>query len=228
MQKSNRGYVVYPNEFSRRREKLELPNQVLYTPQQYKKLDDALEGGALITGEIYEYEKKTNTEKTLNNNDDTPIDIKSVLVKLHHYNARTKKRTTISVYAKDENIVFEMLRAIFPLENDRYLLNPIQAGASIALVTPLDDAEANDFYMRLLNDKFQVRLLSGNDFIKGNPTILESLRNISSRFISYETAREVKENPPFVISAATDIQAEAQEHEEYLTTENEYLKNFSS
>ncbi|MBS0617504.1 MAG: hypothetical protein JSR44_04905 [Spirochaetes bacterium] len=221
--RAKRGSVIYPHEFSRRRADSQVANQVKYTPDEYKKLKSIIDSGNLITGEIYEYEEKkktkngekANTEDENNNAADVPLDKKLVFVKLYHYNSATNKIVTLRIYSKPESIVIDMVRQVMAIETDRYLAYPINPGSRLALIAPLDAIAMNNFYMKLINEKFQVRALSGNDLTGGAANELAPLSSVVSTRVSYETVRDETPDKPLVLSPALDIEAAFAEEDDY-------------
>ncbi|MBV6492402.1 MAG: hypothetical protein LDLANPLL_00395 [Turneriella sp.] len=238
LQKANRGALIYPNEFSRRREKIKLKNQVLYKADEYKKLQDILDNGSLITGKIFEYEpknivlRKNNDKKIEPSTEMDGIDKRNVLVKLYHYNSATNYITTFWVYSKPETVVVDMVRRIFPLVGDRYLKAPIAAGSKVAVLATLNALELNQFYMELSRQRYRVHTLSGDDFTALAANDVEPLRSIQSRLVSYDAVRTLEEEPPFALSAAVDYSDDLADRNEYEAVReqmtNQFAKNFSS
>jgi len=223
--RAKRGSVIYPHEYSRRRADSQVANQIRYTPDEYKKLKSIIESGSLITGEIYEFEEKkkkkekdddaANADSENTNAADAPLDKKNVFVKLYHYNSATNKIVTLRIYSKPESIVIDMVRQVMAIETDRYLAYPIKPGSRLAVITPLDAVAMNNFYMKLIHDKFQVRALSGNDLTSGAANELAPLSNVVSTRVSYETVRDEIADKPLVLSPALDIEAAFAEEDEY-------------
>lgn len=224
--RAQKGRIMYPNEFIRLREENKIPSKILYTPDEYASIAKVLNGGSLVTGEIYEYEpKKPGEEKE----DETAVDIpkeKMVFVRIHHYNSETRKIVSFSVYSKPETIVIDLVRHLLPLEKDRYIVRPIAAGSKIAVVAPLDAVSLNNFLAYLMELKFDVRVASGNDYETLQPQELEPLREIRSNAISYSTAALPYELTVPALSAALDNEAEREAYNEFAALYSRKLTGF--
>ncbi len=214
--RAQKGRVIYPNEFNRLREEKKIASRVLYAPEEYTEIRKALEGGDLLTGEIFEYSEK---EKDEDGNEIEPTaevpDKKFVLVKLYHYNTTTGKLASFTVYSKPETIVIDLLRTILPLENDRYLSRPITAANKLAILTPLDAVPLNDFYISLLAKNFNVHALSGSDFSPTSPADLQPLRHLMTQRVSYYPPTQNLALVPPPLSAAGDNEVNRMEYNEY-------------
>lgn len=214
--RAQKGRVMYPNEFNRIREEKKIASRVLYTPDEYAEIKKAIEGGNLLTGEIFEYSEK---EKDEDGNEIEPTaeipDKKYVLVKLHHYNTTTGKLASFTIYSKPETIVIDLLRTILPLENDRYLSRPIAATSKLAILTALDPVPLNDFYISLMSKQYNVHPLSGSDFSVTSSSELQPLRQLVTQRVSYYTpALNLAVEPP-PLSAAGDNEANRVDYNEY-------------
>jgi TolB-like protein len=225
--RAQKGRVMYPNEFIRLREENKIPARILYTPEEYAALAKILNGGSLVTGEIYEYEpKKPGAEES---HDETVADVpkeKMVFVRIHHYNSETRKIVSFSVYSKPETIVIDLVRHLLPLEKDRYIVRPIAAGSKIAVIAPLDAVSLNNFLAYLMELKFDVRMASGNDYETLQPQELEPLREIRSNAISYSTAALPYELTVPPLSAALDNEAEREAYNEFAALYSKKLTGF--
>lgn len=224
--RAQKGRIMYPNEFIRLREENKIPSKILYTPDEYAAIAKVLNGGSLVTGEIYEYKPKKPGEET---DDETAVDIpkeKMVFVRIHHYNSETRKIASFSVYSKPETIVIDLVRHLLPLEKDRYIVRPIAAGSKIAVVAPLDAVSLNNFLAYLMELKFDVRMASGNDYETLQPQELEPLREIRSNAISYSTAALPYELTVPPLSAAVDNEAEREEYNEFAALYSKKLTGF--
>jgi TolB-like protein len=213
--RAQKGRVMYPNEFIRLRDENKIPAKVLYTPEEYASIAKVLNGGSLVTGEIYEYEPKKPGQES---EEEPAVDIpkeKMVFVRIHHYNSETRKIVSFSVYSKPETVVIELVRHLLPLEKDRYIVRPIAAGSKIVLLAPLDAVSLNNVLAYLLELKFDVRMATGNDYETLQPQELEPLREIRSNAISYSTPMSPYELSVPPLSPALDNVAERQEYNEF-------------
>ena len=224
--RAHKGRVMYPNEFIRLREVNKIPSKILYTPDEYAAIAKVLNGGSLVTGEIYEYEPKKPGQES---EEEPAVDIpkeKMVFVRIHHYNSETRKIVSFSVYSKPETIVIDIVRHLLPLEKDRYLWRPIPAGSKIVLLAPLDAVSLNNFLAYLLELKFDVRMATGNDYETLQPQELEPLREIHSNAISYSTAALPFELSVPPLSAAQDNEAEREAYNEFAALYSKKLTGF--
>lgn len=214
--RAQKGRIMYPNEFIRLREENRIPAKVLYTPDEYSAIAKILNGGSLVTGEIYEYEPKKPGQETTEEEiaEELPKE-KRVFVRVHHYNSETRKIVSFSIYAKPETIVIDLVRHLLPLEKDRYIVRPIPAGSKIAVLAPLDAVSLNNFLAYLMELRFDLRMVSGNDYETLQPHELEPLREIRSRAISYSTAALPYELVVPPLSAALDNEAERAAYNEF-------------
>lgn len=212
--RAQKGRVMYPNEFIKLREENKIAAKVHYSPEEYEQIGKLLDGGALVTGEIYEYEEKKEDDSDEATAEDLP-EKKLVFVRVHHYNAETKKVVSFSVYSKPENIVIDLVRNLLPLEKDRYIVRPITPNHKIAVLAPLEPVPLNDFYISLISQKFRVHALSGSEFTTFEPQELEPLRHMYSQRVSYNAAQEpgTIQTPP--LSAAADNEADRSAYNEY-------------
>ncbi|AFM12650.1 hypothetical protein [Turneriella parva] len=206
--RAKKGRVMYPNEFSRMRDEKKIASRVIYAPEEYAQISKLVEGGNLLTGEIFEYAEKAKDE---DGNEIEPTaevpDKKYVLVKLYHYSASTGKISAFTVYSKPETVVIDLLRTMLPLEKDRYLSRPITSASKLAIMAPLEPVELNDFYISLLSQKFKVHALSGSDFESTTPKDLQYTRHLVTQGVSYFAPMlTVSEMPP-PLSAAGDNEA---------------------
>ncbi len=225
--RAQKGRIMYPNEFIRLREENRIPAKILYTPDEYATIAKLLNGGSLVTGEIYEYEpKKPGEDKA---EEEAVADIpkeKMVFVRIHHYNSETRKIVSFSVYSKPETIVLDLVRHLLPLERDRYIVRPIAAGSKIAVVAPLDAVSLNNFLAYLLELKFDVRMASGTDYETLEPQKLDVLREIRTNAISYSTATLPFELTVPPLSPALDNEAEREAYNEFAALYSRKLLGF--
>lgn len=199
---------MYPNEFTRLREEKKIAARVIYSPDEYAQIAKLVEGGNLLTGEIFEYEEKAKDEDGNEIEATTEVpDKKYVLVKLYHYSAATGKITAFTVYSKPETVVIDLLRTMLPLEKDRYLARPITTASKLAIISPLAPVDLNDFYIGLISQNFRVHALTGNDFETTTTNDLHYTRHLVTQNVSYfAPALTVSESPP-PLSAAGDNEA---------------------
>lgn len=226
-QRAQRGRVMYPNEFDRLREENKIPAKVLYTPEEYATIAKFIDEGALLTGEIYEYNPEDENEDE--DDDDTTAQIEEmrVFVRLHHYNTKTKKLVSLNVDSTPENVVADLVRHILPLEEDRYLMRPIAAKSRITVIAPLDAPSLNNFLAYLLELQFDVRLAAGSDYTTLVPQELEPLREIQTSTVSYSTVAVQQEPVVPPLSVALDNAAERRDYNHFAALYTQNVAGFS-
>ncbi len=206
--RAKKGRVMYPNEFSKLREEKQIASRVIYTPDEYSQISKLIDGGNLLTGEIFEYAEK---EKDDEGNDIEPTaeipEKKYVLVRLYHYSSTTGKISSFTVYSKPETVVIDLLRTVLPLEKDRYLSRPITSASKLAVIAPLKAVELNDFYISLISQNFNVHPLSGLDFEASSSADLRLARHLMTQRVSYYSPLLVESVTPPALSAAGDNEA---------------------
>lgn len=225
-QRAQKGRVIYPNEFDLLREENKIPAKVLYTPDEYATIAKFIDEGALVTGEIYEYNPEDENE---DEDDDTTAQTEEtrVFVRLHHYNAKTKKLVSFNVDSTPENVVTDLVRYILPLEEDRYLMHPIAAKSRITVIAPLDAPSLNNFLAYLLELQFDVRLATGSDYTTLVPQELEVLREIQTSTVSYSTVAVQQELVVPPLSAALDNAAERRDYNHFAALYAQNVAGFS-
>jgi len=213
--RAQKGRVIYPNEFVQLSEKKGLSLKVRYTPDEYAALAKILNGGSLITGEIFDYTPQKAEDE--DEDEANAPEEKLILVRLHHYNTETLKLVSLNVIAKPETVIAELVRHLLPLEKDRYLWRPIPAGSKIVLLAPLDAVSLNNVLAYLLELQFDMRVATGNDYDTFKPQEFEPLREIRSNIVSYTSSSALITHEPAVppLSPALDNAAERQEYNEF-------------
>ena|GEM_PF-4391989 len=222
--RAKKGRVMYPNEFARLREEQKIENRVVYKPEEYEKISRLIDGGHLVTGEIFEYEEKKKDEE--GGEEAVVPEKKYVYVRLHHYDCSTRKLVTFNIYSQPETILVDMLRNILPLEKDRYLAKPIAGGSKISVIVPLEGVSLNDFYGYLLGHNYDLRVLSGNDMSVHYLNEFEPLRDIDSRRISYTTPKIVDDFSVPPLSAAGDNEANREDYNEFAALWSKKVNGF--
>lgn len=231
-----KGRVMYPNEFAQLCEKNGIPRKVLYSPEEYAAIGKFFTGG-LITGELYEYtpeeedEGNSDTSKKADiaeNEQQKKDDEEESLIfaRIYHYDTQTKKITSFNIYAKPENITFELLRHVLPLEKDRYLLQTVPAQSRIAVFAPLDGHNMNNLLMYMMQLNFDVRIILGTDQELLTPQEFELLREIRTKTVSYTTVAQIPEPVVPPLSAALDNEAERAEYNAFAALYSQKLLGF--
>lgn len=224
--KSQKGKIMYPNEFNKLREEKQIENRVKYTVAEYDKIRKLIGDGSLITGEIYEYQQK---QKAQPGAETPPLDIpdkKFVFLRLHHYDSQSGIITSFSTYSSPETAVIDLVRLIMPLEAGRYLAKPIPAESKIAIIAPLEGVGLNSFYEYLMQLKFDIRVLTGLDNAPIFVNEMEPLRNIESAKLSYAAVKDLESYGPPSYSAAADNDADRAAYEHFAELESRVVGNF--